>query len=243
MKLIKFIPNLLTLLNLLSGCIAVCFAFANQIEQTFYFVLLGIGFDFFDGFAARLLKVQNELGKQLDSLAEMVTSGVVPGVVMCQMLSVSIYGSPLDLDVLISPPPYLAFLGFTITMASCYRLANFNIDENQKENFVGLPTPANTLLIVSLPFVLKFHHLVWLENLLHNSVVLYVLTALSCYLLNAKLDLFSLKFKTFGFKENKIRYVFLILCVVMIALLQVIAIPSIIVLYVVMSLIDKISKW
>ncbi|MEX0361790.1 MAG: phosphatidylcholine/phosphatidylserine synthase, partial [Allomuricauda sp.] len=155
----SYIPNFLTLLNLFSGCVATVFAVQNQLEMAAIFVFIGIFFDFFDGLAARALHVQSEIGVQLDSLADMVTSGVVPGIVMFQLLDMSqasgwsegqLAGIPwLGVDV--AP---IAFFGFIITLASAYRLAKFNVDENQVSSFIGLPTPANTLLILSLPLIL-----------------------------------------------------------------------------------------
>ena len=144
MSIKKHIPNILTLLNLFCGCIAIVFAADLKFDIAFYFVCLGIFFDFFDGFFARKFGVAGPLGVQLDSLADMVTSGVVPGFVMFCMLS--------DNDF--STTNYLAYLGFIITLGACYRLANFNIDTRQSDSFIGLPTPANTLFIMSLPMVI-----------------------------------------------------------------------------------------
>lgn len=242
MKLIKFIPNLLTLLNLLSGTLAVVFAVNNQIEYTVVLVMLGIFFDFFDGFAARLLHVQSELGKQLDSLADMVTSGVVPGVVMVQMLLKSGNKEPLGYINSFESFPFLAMLGFGITLASCYRLANFNIDENQTESFVGLPTPANTLFILSLPLMHVYPEYHAISYIVDNQYALLLITFLSCYMLNANLELFALKFKTFGFAENKLKYIFLGLSLVLIFVLKLAAIPTIILMYLLLSMIGKKKK-
>ena len=147
MNIKKHIPNVITLINLLCGCIALVFAVDLNFDMVFYFVALGIFFDFFDGFFARLFNVSSPLGLQLDSLADMVTSGVVPGFVMFHLLQQS--QNPLSNNLI------LPYLGFIITLGSCYRLANFNIDTRQTDSFIGLPTPANTLFIVSLPLVLK----------------------------------------------------------------------------------------
>ncbi|MDO6738897.1 phosphatidylcholine/phosphatidylserine synthase [Wenyingzhuangia sp. 2_MG-2023] len=239
MKILKWIPNLLTLLNLLSGCFAVVYAVNNQIQFAVLFVLLGIFFDFFDGFAARIFKVQSEIGKQLDSLADMVTSGVVPGVVMVQMLLKSGNQEPINYLEGFENFPFLAMLGFAITLASCYRLANFNIDENQKENFVGLPTPANTLLIVSLPLMHAYPEYHYISYIVDNQYVLILLTILSCYMLNANIELFALKFKTFGFAENKLKYIFLSLSILMILVLKLAAIPAIIFTYLLLSMLSR----
>lgn len=242
----KHIPNLITLLNLFSGCIAVLFAVHGNLEYAAYFVFLGIFFDYFDGFAARLLKVQSELGLQLDSLADMVTSGVVPGIAMFQLLQRSTGDAMPSASgwnhLQLSEMNLLPFVGLCITLASAYRLANFNIDENQTSSFIGLPTPANTLLILSFPLILQFQNSESLQLLVMNKWFLLVLTALSCYMLNAKIPLFALKFKTFGFKANAIRYIFLILAFIMIVTMQFLAIPFIIILYVFLSLLMIILK-
>ncbi len=241
----KQIPNSITLLNLFCGCIAVIFAVQGHLELTALFVMLGIGFDFFDGLAARLLNAQSELGLQLDSLADMVTSGVVPGIVMYQLLT-QVFGKPFYVipgswnseQILASLDwSYLSLLGLLITLASAYRLANFNIDTRQTTSFIGLPTPANTLLIISIPLILKFQQEPWVVEIILNKWFLLVLTFLSCYLLNAEIPLFAMKFKTWGFAENKVRYVFLLLSITLLVLLKFVAIPVVILLYILMSLV------
>ncbi|WP_010134493.1 CDP-alcohol phosphatidyltransferase family protein [Ochrovirga pacifica] len=242
MKLLGFVPNLLTLLNLLSGCLGVIYAVNNRVQYAVMFVLLGIFFDFFDGFAARILKVQSELGKQLDSLADMVTSGLVPGIVMVQMILKASNQEPLTYLNTLTNFPWLAMLGMGITLASCYRLANFNIDENQKENFVGLPTPANALFVLSLPLMHQYPQYHYISYIVDNIYVLLLVTVLSCYMLNAKLELFALKFKSFGFAENKLKYIFLVLCLLLILVLKLAAIPSIILMYLLLSIFDTKNK-
>ncbi len=247
MWLKKQIPNIITLLNLFSGCIAVIFAIQGDLVEAALFVMIGIGFDFFDGFAARVLNVQSELGLQLDSLADMVTSGVVPGVVMYQLLSQVVkaptymipdsWSSELDTSVL--DANYVPLLGLLITLASAYRLAKFNIDTRQTTSFIGLPTPANTLLIISLPLILAFQPEEWIAHFILNKWFLLGLTGISCYLLNAEIPLFALKFKTWDFGKNKIRYIFLLFTVLLIVLLKFLAIPCIILLYVFMSLLGE----
>jgi len=256
----KHIPNCITLLNLFCGCIAALFAAHGGFEMVALFVFLGIIFDFFDGFAARLLKVKSGLGLQLDSLADMVTSGVVPGLVMFQLLEMSFSGgwnagysanaagfstefsdSILWMGFEISPMAFLPYLGFIITLASAYRLAKFNLDENQTDAFIGLPTPANALLIIALPLILIYHHNDLLNSIILNPWFLIGLTFLSAFLLNSKLKLFALKFKNWSFQDNAIRYIFLIICIVLIATISYLAIPAIIGFYIVLSIISTIS--
>ncbi len=234
----KHIPNLITLLNLFCGCIAIVFAVHDMFEMVALFVFLGIIFDFFDGFAARLLNVKSDIGLQLDSLADMVTSGVVPGLVMFKLLEMSL-SNGWDTGSLMSKGLEIStlwpLLGFIITLASAYRLAKFNIDEDQTDSFIGLPTPANTLLIVSLPLILLFHNNEILNEIILNKWFLIGLTFVSALLLNAKLPLFALKFKNWSFNDNAIRYIFLFMSIILLATLKYLAVPAIIVLYILLS--------
>ncbi|XMO86551.1 CDP-alcohol phosphatidyltransferase family protein [Algibacter sp. AS12] len=245
----KQIPNALTLLNLLCGCIAVILAINSNFVAASIFVFLGVFFDFFDGFAARKLNVQSELGLQLDSLADMVTSGLVPGVIMYKLLILTLDTSVtqdnsweansfgVDFNL-----PILPLLGLLITLASAYRLAKFNIDEDQQTYFKGLPTPANALLIISLPLIIEFQNSDVINSIILNKWFLLGLTFLSCYLLNSGIKLFALKFKTYGFKGNATRYIFIILCAVLLIVLQFAAIPVIIILYILMSVLDNLTS-
>ncbi|HIC30805.1 MAG TPA: phosphatidylserine synthase [Flavobacteriaceae bacterium] len=247
MNIKAFIPNFVTLLNLFCGSIAVIFVVNNHFMLAAIFVFLGIFFDFFDGLLARKLKVQSDLGIQLDSLADMITSGLVPGLIMYKLLELatntngvsvtedwsdSMYWSGVNVSV-------LPFLGLLITLSSAYRLARFNIDEDQQTYFKGLPTPANALLILSLPLILEFQHNDLINATILNPWFLVILTLISTYLLNSPIKLFALKFKDYSFKNNAIRYIFLILSVVMLIVLQFAAIPIIILLYIILSLISK----
>lgn len=247
MSIKKYIPNFVTLLNLFCGSLAVVFAVHNNFVVSALFVFLGIFFDFFDGLLARKLNVQSELGVQLDSLADMVTSGLVPGIVMFKLISISVdapdsmhvddWSSATDFYGLRLVP--LALIGLCITLASAYRLAKFNIDEDQQSYFKGLPTPANTLLIMSLPLIMEFQNNAMFNSLILNQWFLIGLTIVSCYLLNAKIKLFALKFKNFSFIENKFRYALIILSILFMIGFHFIAIPLIIILYIVLSLLKN----
>ena len=241
----KHIPNLMTLLNVFCGCVATVFAVLNQLELAVLFVFIGIILDFFDGLAARALNVQSSLGLQLDSLADVITSGLVPGIVMFQLMGMSLAGGwnvelgrvpgILESTSIIG---FFPFLGFLITLASAYRLAKFNLDENQTSSFIGLPTPANTLLILSLPLILFYHNNDILNNIILNPWFLTGLTLLSAYLLNSKLPLFALKFKNWGFQDNALRYTFLIVSLVLLITLRFLAVPVIIVFYILSSVVN-----
>ncbi|GMN09398.1 CDP-alcohol phosphatidyltransferase family protein [Croceitalea sp. MTPC9] len=233
----QHIPNFITLLNVFSGCVATVFAVLNQLEFAAVFVFLGIFFDFFDGLAARLLDVRSELGVQLDSLADMITSGLVPGIVMFQLLNMSRRGGwNLDLLGTHTEVGILPLFGFIITMASAYRLAKFNVDENQVSSFIGLPTPANALLILSLPLILLYQNNDFLNEIILNQWFLIGLTLLSAFLLNSRIELFSFKFKNYGFKENGIKYLFLVASLVLLLTVKFLAIPLVIALYIFASL-------
>ena len=205
------IPNLFTMLNLFCGCVALVMAIDLKFDMAFYFVCLGIFFDFFDGFFARKFGVAGPLGVQLDSLADMVTSGVVPGFVMLCLLSNKNY----------STFNYLPYVGFIITLGACYRLAKFNIDERQSDSFIGLPTPANALFITSLPLIIvNFTDTIVAEYLCNNWVLLTI-TFLSTYIMNAEIPLFSLKIKDFSFAKYKLQIFFLAISVLMLIFLQI----------------------
>ena len=231
----KYVPNLITLSNLFCGTVAIVFAVRGAIDWAALFVAIGIFLDFFDGFFARLLHVKSEMGLQLDSLADMVTSGVVPGIVMFQLLSNSTYVLQTEETFAMLLP----YVGFLITLASAYRLANFNIDTRQTSGVIGLPTPANTMFILSLPLILQYQPTELFDSLLHNMWVLLGITLLSAYLLNAELALFALKFSDYSFKNNALKYIFLALCVILLLSLKIIAIPLIILLYIILSLLPK----
>jgi len=247
----KYIPNLFTLLNLLSGTIAVLLATTDRLEEAAFFVFLGIFFDFFDGFFARKFQVQGELGKQLDSLADVVTSGVAPGIVMFQLL---LYASKGEYFMQLSLENntwqsawetyyyFLPFIGLMIPLASAFRLANFNIDERQSDSFIGLPTPALSLFVMSLPLIVAYSNMQFAIDIIQNKYILLVITLIGCYLLNAEIPLFSLKFKNYAWATNKVKYLFLISAIVLLTFLQTVAIPLIIIGYVLISVFDTISN-
>ncbi len=237
MQIKKHIPNVITCGNLFCGCLAIISAFKGDLVWSAYLVGIAAVFDFFDGFAARLLNVHSEIGKQLDSLADMVTFGVVPGVVMFFLLSNAIANNSSEF------PSWLIFAAFLITIFSAVRLAKFNVDTRQTSSFIGVPTPANAILICSIPLIQFFQPTIGDFNLLlilQNPWRLLGLTILMSYLLIAEIPLFALKFKNFGWADNKIRFTFLIISVLLLILFQFIAIPFIIFLYIILSVVNNI---
>lgn len=241
MQIKKHIPNTITLLNLASGLLAVIAVFKGYYDEAFIFVCLGIFFDFWDGFLARKFKVSGELGLQLDSLADVVTSGVVPGLMMFKLFQ-DIQEDDTSKYFLTEEFYYMGFvpyLGFIITLASAYRLAKFNIDTRQTDSFIGLPTPANALLIMSIPMIQYAGTHEWLVEALYNPFILLAITVLSAYMLNAEIPLFSLKMKDFSWKKNKLQVIFLALSVVLLFLIGFTALPVIILLYVALSVLNN----
>jgi CDP-diacylglycerol---serine O-phosphatidyltransferase len=228
----KQIPNIITLANLFCGCIALVFVAKSDFEKAFLFVCLGIFLDFFDGFFARLFKVSSPLGLQLDSLADMVTSGLVPGYVMYQLFQMTEYDPEI-----INP---IAFFGFIITLGACYRLANFNIDTRQTNSFIGLPTPANALFVLSLPLILFDRNLELFTGFLTNCIFLVVLTLLSAFIMNAEIPLFSLKFKSKILKDNLLQIIFLAISVILLLVFKFLGVALVIIFYILLSVIMNV---
>jgi len=241
MQIKQHIPNAITLLNLSSGLLAIIAIFKGYYDEAFIFVCLGIFFDFWDGFFARKFKVSGELGLQLDSLADVITSGVVPGLMMFKLL-LDIQEDDSSRYYLTEDFYYMGFvpyLGFIITLASAYRLAKFNIDTRQTDSFIGLPTPANALFIMSIPMIQFDGTHEWLVNALFNPFVLLGISLVSAYMLNAEIPLFSLKIKTFAWAHNKLQFSFLALSLVLLLFFGFTALPVIILSYVALSVINN----
>lgn len=260
-KVIRNIPNTITCGNLLCGCLAIVKAFEGDLVWAAYLVGIACVFDFLDGFLARALKVSSPIGKDLDSLADLVTFGVVPGVVMYKLLRHGIYQYGENSFLLGNYPgyyDYLVYIAFLIPIFSAIRLAKFNNDVRQADSFIGLPTPANAILICSFPLVLKQQQDVFLKNNLlvdlngysrlfylsqpNNLLLLVSFIIILSFLLIAPLPLFALKFKSFGWKGNEIRFVFLILAALLIGFLQFVGIPLVIVLYILMSVVHNLMR-
>ena len=245
MILKKQIPNVITLLNLLSGTIACIYAANGELIMAVYFVLLGIFLDFFDGFLARILDVEDELGKQLDSLADVVTSGVVPGIVLYKLLKsdeAMIQLGSNNISWSSDTFEMLPYFGLLFTLAAAMRLAKFNIDSAQTNAFIGLPTPAAALVVVSIPLISVYEDSEFILNLIENQWFILSLTLVLAILMNARTPLFSLKLKEYSWAKNKIKFSFILLSILLILLIKFIAIPLIILLYVVISAIANMKK-
>jgi len=221
----KHIPNALTCGNLLSGCVGLLMCFEGKLYLASSFILLGAFFDFLDGFAARLLKVSSPMGKELDSLADMVTFGVLPGMIMLKL----IYNGPAEGALF-----YLSLLALCIPLFSALRLAKFNIDTRQTDQFIGVPTPANALLIASLPFIRQ--HSDSFTNWLFQTQVLGVLTLVLSFLLVSPFPLLALKFKHYQWKGNEFRFALIVGALVAIGVARGwMAVPAVFLLYLLLS--------
>ena len=235
----KHIPSLLTSLNLLCGCLSIAFASDKHFSLALNFIIIAAVFDLFDGMSARLLNAKSELGKQLDSLSDVVSFGVAPAFIIFQFMSENrSYLPDSDLNYIL---PYFAFI---IPIFSALRLAKFNIDTRQSEQFIGLPTPANGLFFASLPFV-DYHGFAIVDLgkqfqiLFSNNYFMLILIIIFSYLLVSNVKLFALKFKNISWHENQIKYLFLIISVIFIILFFIQSIPLIVLLYIGMSVIDN----
>jgi CDP-diacylglycerol--serine O-phosphatidyltransferase len=249
----KQIPNLFTLLNLVFGCLAIIFTLQTgekillvqpygltevtlpeKIAWASFFIFAAAIIDFLDGFVARLFKSQSEMGKQLDSLADVVSFGVAPGLILYQLLRISYAQQENGLDVSIG----WLLPALLIPCAAAWRLAKFNLDESQAYSFKGLPTPAAGLVIASLPLIIWFQVL-GVGQYLVNKWVLYGIIILFSCLMVSSLPLMSLKFKDFGWKNNQPKYILAIIAVAALVVLQWLAIPAIVLAYVILSLLFK----
>lgn len=241
MNLKKHIPNTLTCCNLLSGCAATYFAFQQDFPLSMLLIVVGAAFDFFDGFAARLLHVSSPIGKELDSLADDITFGFAPAAMVFAMLQQLVSpanmpeGCPLQQLSGIELLPYAAFL---IAAFSALRLAKFNLDERQADSFIGLPTPANALFWASLAVSLQNGE--WLEGEPWLVFVLLAGILLSCYMLVAEIPMFALKFKSFALRDNVLRYCFLAASIFFLATLREAGFAIVIVFYVFMSVMNNL---
>ena len=225
----KHIPNFITCLNLFSGCIGIVYAFKGDLIIAGYAILLAALFDFIDGLIARLLTVYSEIGKQLDSLADMVSFGVLPSVIIYQLF--------LESPQVGTVSPYLNFSAFLIAIFSALRLAKFNIDVRQSENFIGLPTPANAVLIASLPMILAQGN--WfLSAYILNPFFLFIFSLGMSILLVTEIPLISLKFKSLKLSDNLFRYILVISAILLVIIFKFAAVPLIVFIYILLSLIQ-----
>jgi len=224
----KHLPNAITCANLFSGCIGIVFTFQDNLVFASYAIFLAAIFDFFDGFASRVLKSYSGIGKDLDSLADMVSFGVLPSAIMYELL--------LQAPQINHVSEYLNFVAFLIPVFSALRLAKFNTDCRQEESFIGLPTPANAILIASIPLILQQYSS--MARYVLNPYGLTCFIVVMCTLLVAEIPLMSLKFKNTDFNKNIFRYLLLLFSAILILFFKFAAVPVVIVMYITLSLIQ-----
>ena len=233
MNIKRHIPNSITCCNLISGCIAVFYGLTYNMDAALLWIAIGAGFDFFDGMSARLLGVSSPIGKELDSLADVVTFGVAPSAMVFSELGVMPYPPCID-----TMREYLPFVAFTIAAFSALRLAKFNLDERQTTSFIGLPTPANALfwgaLIVGTSTWWTAQPLAW--------AILLALCLFSSWILVSEVPMFALKFKTYGLADNKLRYGFILLSAALLVWLGWTGFSAIIICYVLLSILSNLRR-
>lgn len=261
---LRHIPNSITSLNLVSGIIAIALAFHGELSLAGYFILLAAVFDFFDGLVARALGVHSDIGKELDSLADVVSFGVAPAIILMQLMAQALmpqdffFGfiesfSNNGIDSLAKMILYLRsgsmnfwayfFLAIPLLIAvfSALRLAKFNIDTRQTSSFIGLPTPANAIFILSIGFIVEHSKSEALLGFILHPMTLFFITAAFSFLLVCEMPMFALKFKSFKLKGNEVRYGFILVSILLVALLRMYALPLVIILYILTSLVVWIA--
>lgn len=240
-KFFSFVPNTITSLNVLSGSLSIVMAFNNQLLWAGGFILLAAFFDFFDGLSARLLNAYSAMGKELDSLADVISFGFAPAAIVHIFVKEKVLITPLFSDAS-AGQLILVFIPFFMVVFSALRLAKFNIDTRQTDAFIGLPTPANALVWASLPFILAFNQSPFIQKITDSAGFLLILAMVLSLLLVVEVPMFSLKFKNFSFQENKIRFVFLAGCLLLIAIFTLTSIPLIVIWYILLSIINNLVE-
>lgn len=240
----KHIPNFITCLNVVSGSLAVIFALKGALTAAVLLILTAALFDFLDGMAARLLKAYSPIGKDLDSLADMISFGLAPGMIMYVLLKYSLLGKDTlsdnfsDLSIF---QGLILSVSLLVPVFSALRLAKFNIDTRQTNSFIGLPTPANAIFICSLALIDQYGKYTVLDSCLLGPTSLVVLTIIFSFLLVSEIPMFSLKFKNLSWKDNKIRFIFLLVSVILISVFRFYGITATILSFIILSLIRKKS--
>lgn len=232
----KHIPNFLTSMNVLSGCIACTMAFQGNYLWVIIWVVIASIFDFFDGFSARLLKSYSPMGKELDSLADMVSFGVAPALIVFRYLS----DSPVLQDISISIAQYIPYISFMLVIFSALRLAKFNIDERQTTSFIGLPTPPNALFWISLCYGLNLNQIGISDQISFFAVIILIIVF--SLLLTSEIPMFSLKIESLKLKGNELRYFLIIFIIIAVILWGLIGISAGILIYIILSVLSSRKK-
>ena len=237
--IIRNIPNYITIANLFCGVLSIISTFSNQLSLAAFFIFLGIFLDFFDGFFARLLKVENEFGLQLDSLADLVTSGLAPSFILFKLLNDNNTTQLFGEFSFETPFSSISLIAFLIPIFAALRLANFNIDKNQKNSFIGLPTPMTAIFIASIPLIKSE----FFNSIYSNTFTLCIISVVLSILMISKLNLFSIKVnfqENLSSQLNMMRLFMLISSLILLFFFNLAAIPFIVVLYIILSIINNL---
>jgi CDP-diacylglycerol--serine O-phosphatidyltransferase len=237
--IIRNIPNYITIANLFCGVLSIISTFSNQLSLAAFFIFLGIFLDFFDGFFARLLKIENEFGLQLDSLADLVTSGLAPSFILFKLLNANTTTQLFGEFSFETPFSSISLIAFLIPIFAALRLANFNIDKNQKNSFIGLPTPMTAIFIASIPLIKSE----FFNSIYSNTSTLCIISVVLSILMISKLNLFSIKVnfqENLSSQLNMMRLFMLISSLILLFFFNLAAIPFIVVLYIILSIINNL---
>lgn len=239
-----WVPNFITSLNLASGSLAVFFGIEGELGWAAIFIFAAAVFDFLDGMSARLLKAYSEIGKQLDSLADLVSFGLAPAAMLFTMIELAIFKKNAPIFEIEATTMQWIFLYsvLIVPIAGAFRLAKFNLDTRQSESFLGLPIPANAIFYASLGLILELGTTPAINHLILNRFNLITAIVLFSSLMISEIPMFSLKFKNLKWQDNQIRFLFLALCLILIVLLKFYAIPLIILSYILISVVIKLVR-
>lgn len=243
-NIFSWVPNFITTLNIISGCMAVFFGADGQLGWSAVFILIAASFDFIDGFAARLLNSYSALGKELDSLADLISFGLAPATIVFAMLELTFFGTnqPIFEIEATFVQWIVLFSSLLIPVTGAFRLAKFNIDTRQSNSFLGLPIPANALLFAFLGLILELGDNQTVVSFILNKYTLLASIFACSFLMISEIPMFSLKFKNLNPKENSVRFIFLAGIVVLVAIMKLYALPFIIVWYLILSLISRLFQ-
>ena len=238
-----WVPNAITAMNLVCGSLAVFFAIDGQIGYAAIFIFMAAIFDFLDGFSARLLKAYSSIGKELDSLADMVSFGLAPAAIVFTMLEFTLFGKNQPIhEIEANWSQWITlYSSLIIPVAGAFRLAKFNTDDRQSEQFLGMPIPANAIFFASLAMILELGTKQSIVPIILNRYTILASIFICSFLMVSELPMFNLKFKNLKLKENTLRYIFIATCITMFAFLNIYAIPLIIIWYVVLSGINHLT--
>ncbi len=239
-RIFFWVPNTITALNLVCGSLSVFFAVDGQLGWAAVFIFAASVFDFLDGFSARLLKAYSSIGKELDSLADLVSFGLAPAAMVFTMLQLSLFGRFQAIQEIEATWSQwiILFTSLVLTVAGAFRLAKFNTDDRQSEQFLGMPIPANAIFFASLGLIFELGTKQNIVPIILNKYVLLSSVFICSFLMVSELPMFSLKFKNLSLKDNAIRFLFLGITILMLIFLQIYALPLIIIWYILLSAIS-----